>query len=1001
MSLACPHCQRSQPDAAGVAFCMFCGHRLAAEDADETRALLPPVEKEPDTAPTRIGTYRLVRKLGSGGMGTVYEAESSDGGARVAVKLLSAKLAGNPTSVERFRQEGRLASQMSHPRCVFVYGADTDAGRPFIVMELMPGSTLKDLVERRGPLPPGEAVARILDVIDGLIEAHRLGLIHRDVKPSNCFLTHDDRVKIGDFGLSKSLGGNPADGQLTNSGAFLGTVLFAPPEQIRGEEVGYDSDIYAVSATLYYALTGQAPYQHASLTAALAKAISEPPPRIRARRPEVSRALERIVLRGMERDRNRRWGSLDELRDALAEQLPGRAVPARPRVRVAAFLLDAILLAFCVNLPIELVAYSLSGRVVGGVPALDLLPWLGWFAYFALAEGLTGTTFGKAMLRLRVVRDGGIGPPGLKQAAIRVLVFQFLWACILEISSLLSDIPVAGVPLAVALVLGGAAGLLVQLLNRRRDYRGLHDLASGCQIMQRPRPPHRVRLTPRGELTAKPAYPPLPATAGGFDVRGQLADLPDGGMVWLGEDPSLSRRVIFRVLPIEQVPDDPPPPPVRPTRLRSLGAADVTWNGRAYAAAAYAAPTGGPIPDLVRPANPLPWADARFLIEQLVEELRAGNVDGTRPARLGLDQLWAEPSGRLHLLDFPLPTNAPIPPPAESELWFVAQLATLLLEGRGRATARPLAAPLPPHAMHAVARLFKHATPFASLDELQTALAETHAHPPRATGTMRAVQLGLMGLIGSFALALMLLVPLGLPFGAAFIADQQASSVEMILAGLEDPETRASWQAAGHIEPARIDAAKPLLRDFAAIERRSQERLKLVLTRPESWLLHRMHAESRDLETIRRLPPSPAGEMVRYTELVGRREMEPFGSQPHFLSALVEVTMGLGVGSFLACAFAFRGGLAYMLAGLALVRRSGRPAGRFQCAFREAMLWLPLAAVLAGGTWLQLLWPESFAVRVGFGLVTLVVLLLGVGVAIRFPARGPHDRLAGTYVVPV
>src|SRR5262249_29842941 len=156
--------------------------------------------------------------------------------------------------------------------------------------------TLKDVVDARGPLPPEEAITRILDVIDGLSEAHRVGMIHRDMKPSNCFLTADDRVKVGDFGLSKSLIGS-RDHHLTQSGAFLGTVLFASPEQIRGEPLDYGSDVYSVCATLYYLLCGQAPYHHESVTAALAKAISEDPPPICEKHPEVPRGLEAVVMK--------------------------------------------------------------------------------------------------------------------------------------------------------------------------------------------------------------------------------------------------------------------------------------------------------------------------------------------------------------------------------------------------------------------------------------------------------------------------------------------------------------------------------------------------------------------------------------------------------------------------------------------------------------------------------------------------------------------------------
>jgi serine/threonine protein kinase len=180
-------------------------------------------------------------------MGTVYEAEDMASGRRVALKLISPDYAGSADMVERFRREGRLASTLSHPRCVFVFAADEVAGQPYIVMELMPGRTLEDLVADEGPMEPATAIARILDVIDGLQEAHRLGFIHRDVKPSNCFLDVEGRVKVGDFGLAKSL---TRGENLTRTGSFLGTLLFAAPEQIKGEAVDAQTDVYAVAATL-------------------------------------------------------------------------------------------------------------------------------------------------------------------------------------------------------------------------------------------------------------------------------------------------------------------------------------------------------------------------------------------------------------------------------------------------------------------------------------------------------------------------------------------------------------------------------------------------------------------------------------------------------------------------------------------------------------------------------------------------------------------------------
>src|SRR5262249_47802583 len=154
-----------------------------------------------------------------------------------------------------------------------IVAADEIAGRPYIVMELLPGTTLQALVDRDGPLPVEQAIARILDVIEGLRQLHHLGIVHRDVKPSNCLLDAEGRTKLGDFGLSRSLVNSDV---VTRTGTFIGTPLFASPEQIKGETVGPHSDVYSVSATLYYVLTGRAPFQGGDAAATLARIASEP-----------------------------------------------------------------------------------------------------------------------------------------------------------------------------------------------------------------------------------------------------------------------------------------------------------------------------------------------------------------------------------------------------------------------------------------------------------------------------------------------------------------------------------------------------------------------------------------------------------------------------------------------------------------------------------------------------------------------------------------------------
>ena len=167
--------------------------------------------------------------------------------------MLSSSLPQTSDSVGRFQREARLAASLSNPCSTFVYEAGEIDGRFYIAMELMPGRTLRDLIRDEGPLPVARAADYVLDICEGLEAAHRLGIVHRDVKPSNCFLDGDGRVKVGDFGLSKSL---VAETDLTQTGSFLGTPLFAAPEQVRSGNVDPRTDVYAVGATLFYILTG-------------------------------------------------------------------------------------------------------------------------------------------------------------------------------------------------------------------------------------------------------------------------------------------------------------------------------------------------------------------------------------------------------------------------------------------------------------------------------------------------------------------------------------------------------------------------------------------------------------------------------------------------------------------------------------------------------------------------------------------------------------------------
>src|SRR3954449_8587036 len=240
------------------------------------------------SAGQRFGPYVIVRPIGKGGMGQVYEAEETHSGRRVALKLLSRGL-GDDEERERFLREGQLAASLSHPNCVYVFGTSEIQGFPVIAMELVPDGTLKDLVIPDTPISAAAAVDAVLPVIAGLEAAASIGILHRDIKPSNCFVHRDGRVLVGDFGLSVAASGH------ASAGTILGTPGFASPEQLRGEPLDIRSDIYSVGATLFYLLAGRAPFDDRSTTSLIEKVATEPPPLLTTVRPDLPRGLAAVV----------------------------------------------------------------------------------------------------------------------------------------------------------------------------------------------------------------------------------------------------------------------------------------------------------------------------------------------------------------------------------------------------------------------------------------------------------------------------------------------------------------------------------------------------------------------------------------------------------------------------------------------------------------------------------------------------------------------------------
>ncbi len=267
-------------------------------------------------AGTTIAGYRVERRLGSGGMGAVYEATQLSLDRVVALKVLSPTLSADAGFRERFRREAMLQAALEHPNIVPVYEAGESEAGLFMAMRLVEGTDLKRLSEG-GELEPERVLVLLAHVAAALDAAHGAGLVHRDVKPQNV-LVDGDRAYLADFGLTKGAG----DRGTTLTGQYLGSLDYTPPEQIRGEPVGPAGDLYALAAVLYEALTGEVPFPHETEAAVLYAHVAETPPRPSERRPELPQALDAVVARGLAKRPEDRYRSatalVDEARRALA-----------------------------------------------------------------------------------------------------------------------------------------------------------------------------------------------------------------------------------------------------------------------------------------------------------------------------------------------------------------------------------------------------------------------------------------------------------------------------------------------------------------------------------------------------------------------------------------------------------------------------------------------------------------------------------------------------------
>ncbi|HMJ22207.1 MAG TPA: protein kinase [Terriglobales bacterium] len=335
----------------------------------------PESAKEPATTPsqspvtesltgTKVSHYRVLQLLGGGGMGVVYQGEDLKLGRQVAMKFLPGELASDPVAFERLQREARAASALDHPNICAIYELAEHAGRPFIVMQLLEGETLRQWIENSVRQSTHARLNPLLDlaiqIADGLAAAHQKGVIHRDIKPANIFITSRGEAKILDFGVAKFLelpelapqlaqslqeGGMAANPSLTRTGASVGTPYYLSPEQIRGEKLDARTDLFSLGLVLYEMATGHRAFAGDTAPAIREAVLNQSAIPARQLVPELPLELQRIITKALEKDRERRYQSAAELKtdlERLRQENRGMAKPSPQFLSRRAVLVGAI-----------------------------------------------------------------------------------------------------------------------------------------------------------------------------------------------------------------------------------------------------------------------------------------------------------------------------------------------------------------------------------------------------------------------------------------------------------------------------------------------------------------------------------------------------------------------------------------------------------------------------------------------------------------------------------
>ena len=334
MAVTCPKCHSENPET--KQFCADCGTQLIPSQSPQfSKTLTMETPAEGLTRGTVFaGRYEILEELGTGGMGSVYRVFDRKLEEEVALKLIRPDIAASRKTIERFKNEIKVARKITHPNVCRVHDLHEEGKTLYITMEYVRGEDLKSVIHRMGTLTMGKAVSIAQQAADGLAEAHKLGIIHRDLKPGNIMIDREGSAKIMDFGIARSL----EDKGSADAGMIIGTPEYMSPEQAEGKEADQRSDIYSLGVIIYEMITGKAPFEGATASGILKKHRTEAPPDPKGLNPQVTPGLARMILKCLEKDGEKRYQDAGEVLaelDDLATSMTKKAAEKKWKNSIA------------------------------------------------------------------------------------------------------------------------------------------------------------------------------------------------------------------------------------------------------------------------------------------------------------------------------------------------------------------------------------------------------------------------------------------------------------------------------------------------------------------------------------------------------------------------------------------------------------------------------------------------------------------------------------------